>query len=62
MKSNKDFYRFISNKMKTGESVDPLLNGTGQLVIKDTEITEVLISLFPSVSTHKTGLQKYQDP
>ena len=54
--NKKCFYRFISSKAKTWESVGLLPNGAGELVTKDTE--KVLDALFISVFTGKTGLQK----
>lgn len=56
MQVNKCFYRFISSKTKTWESVALLLNGAQEMVTKDTE--KVLDALFVSVFTRKTGLQK----
>ena len=59
MKSNKKgFYRFMSSKIKTMENVGPLLNGTGDLVLKDMEKSEVLSDFFTSVFTEKIHPQE----
>lgn len=58
VKSNKTaFYRFTSSKMETMENVGPLLNGTGDRVLKDMEKSEVL-SDFTSVFTEEIHPQE----
>ena len=48
--------------MKTRESVDLLLNGTGDLVTKNMEKAELLSPFFTSIFTGKAALQKSQVP
>lgn len=51
------FYRYISSKRKR-ENMNPQLNRTGDLVIKDMEEAEVLGTFFTSVFTAKVCLQE----
>jgi len=50
-KSNKSFYRYVSQKRKIKESVGPLRNMTGKLVTVDEEKAEALSNIFASVFT-----------
>lgn len=52
VKSNKNgLYKCINSKRKTEENIGPLLNGTGDLVTKEVENTEVLNAFFDSAFT-----------
>ncbi|CAM4580634.1 unnamed protein product [Caretta caretta] len=58
VKSNKKgFFRYVSNKKKVKESVDPLLNEGGNLVTEDVEKANVLNAFFASVLTNKVSSQ-----
>lgn len=58
MEGKKDFYRYISSKRKTRGKVVLLLNGTGDLVTKGLEKTDVLSPVFTLVFTGKVFLQE----
>lgn len=59
MKSNKKgFYRFVISKLKTMENTGPLLNGSGDLVLKDMETSEILSNFFISIFIEKIHLQE----
>ena len=45
-RNKKKFYKYISNKRKAREDVDPLQKETGHLVMRDTEKAEVFSDLF----------------
>jgi len=51
--NKRSFYRYISDKRKTGENVSPLCKETGDLITQDTEKTEVANHFFASVITGK---------
>lgn len=52
MKSNKNgLYKCINSKRKTEENMGLLLNGTGDLVTKEVENTDVLNGAFDSAFT-----------
>ncbi|GAB0182265.1 mitochondrial enolase superfamily member 1 [Grus japonensis] len=51
--NKKSFYRYVSDKRKTRESVDPLQKEVGNLVIQDMEKAEVLNDFFASAFTSK---------
>ena len=54
MKGNKkSFYRYISDKRKIRENVDPLQQEMGDLVAWDMEKAEVFHNIFTSVFTGK---------
>ncbi|CAM4712535.1 unnamed protein product [Lepidochelys kempii] len=58
VKSNKKgFFRYVSNKKKVKESVDPLLNEGGNLVTEDVEKANVLNAFFASVFMNKVSSQ-----
>ncbi|CAM2095472.1 unnamed protein product [Caretta caretta] len=58
VKSNKKgFFRYVGNKKKAKESVDPLLNEGGNLVTEDVEKANVLNAFFASVFTNKVSSQ-----
>ena len=58
VKDNKeDFFKYISSKRKTGETVGLLLNEVGALVMQDAEEAELLNAFFASVFTAKAGPQ-----
>ncbi|GAB0204992.1 hypothetical protein GRJ2_002964800 [Grus japonensis] len=51
--NKKSFYRYVSDKRRTRENVDPLQNEMGDLVTQDMEKAEVLNDFFASVFTGK---------
>lgn len=52
MKSNKNgLYKCINSKRKTEENMGLLLNGTGDLVTKEVENTDILNAFFDSAFT-----------
>lgn len=59
--SKEGFYTYINGKRKTRENVDPVLNGTGTLVIQDMEKTKILNAFLASVFTRNTGFQLPKD-
>lgn len=59
--NKKGFYVYINGKRKTGENVNPMLNGTGVLVIQYMEKTEILNILSASVFTSNTVFQIHKD-
>lgn len=52
-KDKKGYYKYISYKRKTRENVELLLNGAGNLVVKDMEKAKVLNATFGLVLTLK---------
>lgn len=59
VKGNKKcFYKYISSRRMTTESVGSLMNGTGAVVTQDVEKAEVLKAFFTSDSTSK-DLQEF---
>lgn len=58
LKGKKGFHRYISSKRKSRENVILLLNGTGDLMTKVLEKTEVLSPFFTLVFTGKIFLQE----
>ncbi|CAM4551684.1 unnamed protein product [Caretta caretta] len=58
VKSNKKgFFRYVGNKKKAKESVGPLMNEGGNLVMEDVEKANVLNAFFASVFTNKVSSQ-----
>ena len=47
--NKKDFFKYISSKRKTGDTVGPLLNKEGALVTQDAEKAELLNAAFALV-------------
>ena len=58
--NKKGFFKSISSKRKTRETVGLLLNEVSALVTEDTEKTELLSAAFASVFTAKAGPQDSQ--
>lgn len=57
VKDNKNcFFKYINNKMKTKDNVDPLLNGGESLVAEDTEKARLLNTTFALVFTKTSPL------
>ncbi|GAB0176277.1 hypothetical protein GRJ2_000092900 [Grus japonensis] len=52
--NKKSFYRYVSDKRKMRENVDPLWKETGDLVTRNMEKAEVLNDFFASVFTGKS--------
>jgi len=59
--NKKNFCRYIGDKRKTRENVDPLWKETGGLVTQDKKKAEVLNDFFPSVLTGKCSSHTTQD-
>lgn len=62
MATRTPFAALIGSKKKTGENVDLLLNGVGDLVIRDVEKAEECHAFFTLVFTSKTCVQEFQVP
>ena len=60
--NKKGFFKYISSKRKTGDTVGPLLNKEEALATQDAEKAELLNAFFASVSTAKAGPQASQTP
>ena len=58
--NKKGFFKYISSKRETRENVDPLLNGVGTLVMKDTENAKLQNVFFASLFTAKASPQESQ--
>jgi len=58
--NKKGFFNYISRKQKTRDSVGPLLNEVGALVMEDTEKAELLNAFFVSLFTAKAVPQESQ--
>ncbi|PKU46434.1 hypothetical protein llap_3283 [Limosa lapponica baueri] len=61
----KGFYKYINSKRKTRENMNPLLNGAGELVTKDTGKAKVLKilcrSLLNAVSSSLEMIQSWEE-
>ena len=53
IKGNKKFCRYISDKRKAREDVDPFWKEAGDVITRDTEKADVLDDFFASVFTSK---------
>lgn len=60
--NKKCLYKYNSSRRKSTENVGPLLNGTGDLLTKDTEKANLLNGFFASVFIGKVVLQESQVP
>lgn len=60
MKGNKIFHEYLISKIKTRESMSPLLNEAGSLVTNDMEKDGVLNAFFTSVFAIKINIQESQ--
>lgn len=61
VRGKKGYHKYISTKRKTRENVELLLNGAGNVLIKETEKAKALNAYFASIFTSKTTvLQKSQ--
>ena len=60
--NKKGFYKYIGDKRKAREYMDPLLNKMGDLITQDMEKAEVLNTFFALIFSNKSKLQESQVP
>lgn len=64
--TEKGFYKYINSKRKTGENMNPLLNGAWELVTQDSEKAKVLKScvslLVSNYCCQSTGITGHRNP
>jgi len=58
--NKKGFFKYIKSKWKTRESMGPLLNEVGSLLMEDAEKVELLNAFFASVFRVKSSPQESQ--